>query len=99
MKTFASLYRKEFFEVPTPSYVVAKDLLEHNLCILHEVEESTGAHVLLGGDILFQLADVAADAGLRGIKHIGDLGQVVIPPGRLTDNFKLLEIHDSLRHI
>ena len=47
MKTFASLYRKEFFEVPTPSYVIAKDLLEHNLRILHEVEESTGAHVLL----------------------------------------------------
>ena len=40
-------YRKEFFEVPTPSYVIAKDLLEHNLRILHEVEESTGAHVLL----------------------------------------------------
>ena len=40
-------YRKELFEVPTPSYVIAKDLLEHNLRILHEVEESTGAHVLL----------------------------------------------------
>ena len=47
MGTLASLYRKEFFEVPTPSYVVARDLLEHNLRILHEVEESTGAHVLL----------------------------------------------------
>ena len=47
MGTLASLYRKEFFEVPTPSYVVAKDLLEHNLRILHEVEERTGAHVLL----------------------------------------------------
>ena len=47
----------------------------------------------------FQLADMATDAGLRGIKHIGDLGQVVVPPGRLTDNFKLLEIHDSLRRI
>ena len=47
MGKLASLYRKEFFEVPTPSYVVAKDLLEHNLRILHEVEESTGAHVLL----------------------------------------------------
>lgn len=40
-------YRKEFFEVPTPSYVIAKDLLEHNLRILREVEESTGSHVLL----------------------------------------------------
>ena len=47
MGKLASHYRKEFFEVPTPSYVIAKDLLEHNLRILHEVEESTGAHVLL----------------------------------------------------
>ena len=53
----------------------------------------------LYAQLLFQLADMAADAGLRGIKHIGDLGQVVVPPGRLTDNFKLLEIHDSLRRI
>lgn len=47
MGKLASHYRKEFFEVMTPSYVIAKDLLEHNLRILHEVEESTGAHVLL----------------------------------------------------
>ena len=53
----------------------------------------------LYAQLLLQLADMAADAGLRGIKHIGDLGQVVVPPGRLTDNFKLLEIHDSLRRI
>jgi hypothetical protein len=30
----------------------------------------------LYAQLLFQLADMAADAGLRGIKHIGDLGQV-----------------------
>ena len=34
----------------------------------------------LYAQLLFQLADMAADAGLRGIKHIGDLGQVVVPP-------------------
>ncbi|WP_295631764.1 carboxynorspermidine decarboxylase [uncultured Mitsuokella sp.] len=46
-KTLQELYRPECLEVPTPSYVVAEDLLEHNLAILHEIEESTGAHVLL----------------------------------------------------
>ncbi len=53
----------------------------------------------LNAKLLFQLANMAADTRLGGVEHIGDFGQVIVPPGRLTDNFKLLEIHDSLRRI
>ena len=33
--------------IPTPSYVVHEDLIRRNLEILHEVEEKSGAHILL----------------------------------------------------
>ena len=39
--------RQEWMEVPTPSYVIHKDLLEHNLEILAGLQEETGAKVLL----------------------------------------------------
>ncbi len=40
-------FRKEWMEVPTPSYVIYRDLLERNLEILAGLQEETGAKVLL----------------------------------------------------
>ena len=39
--------QKEWMEVPTPSYVIHRDLLERNLEILARLQEETGAKVLL----------------------------------------------------
>ena len=39
--------RQEWMEVPTPSYVIHKELLERNLEILAGLQEETGAKVLL----------------------------------------------------
>ena len=33
--------------VPTPSYVIDLAKLKENLAVLHDIEETTGAHVLL----------------------------------------------------
>lgn len=42
----APMMKREWLEVPTPSYVVEEELLRRNLEILHEIEQDTGAHVL-----------------------------------------------------
>ncbi len=65
----------------------------------HPQQTLTAADENLNTELFFQLTNMAAHARLRGVKHIGDFSQVVIPPGRLTNNFKLLEIHDSLRRL
>ena len=40
-------YASLFSAVPTPSYVVMEDLLRRNLSILRDLQQATGAHVLL----------------------------------------------------
>src|SRR5690606_37040937 len=47
----------------------------------------------LHAQLVFQLADLAADAGLRSKQHIGDLGQVIATARRLPDGTQLLKIH------
>ena len=39
--------KREWLEVPTPSYVVERELLERNLQVLSRLEKDTGCHVLL----------------------------------------------------
>ncbi|MDD6381920.1 MAG: carboxynorspermidine decarboxylase [Selenomonadaceae bacterium] len=43
----AQMMKREWLEVPTPSYVIEEGLLRRNLEILHDIENDTGAHVLL----------------------------------------------------
>ena len=40
-------YKKEWWQVPTPAYVVEEELLKKNLEILGSLQQETGAHVLL----------------------------------------------------
>ena len=42
-----TVLRQEWMEIPTPSYIVHKDLLERNLEILARLQQETGARVLL----------------------------------------------------
>ena len=40
-------YAEIFHSVPTPAYVVMEDLLHRNLTVLRDLQQETGAHVLL----------------------------------------------------
>lgn len=48
-------------ELPTPCFVIDEGKLEENLKILHQVEERTGAKILLGSEMLFLFFGISAD--------------------------------------
>ncbi|MNN51793.1 hypothetical protein D3C81_1664540 [compost metagenome] len=63
----------------------------------HTKQAFTTADKYFDTQFIFKLANMAAYPRLRGIKDIRDLRQVVILTCRFTDDFKLLEIHSTLR--
>ncbi len=54
-----------------------------------------GAHEDVDAELVFQLADLSADAGLRGVQHVGHVGQVESAADRFADGSQLLKIHES----
>jgi hypothetical protein len=56
-------------------------------------EALADAHEELDAELLLQLADLAADAGLGGVQGLGDLGQVEAAALGLADGAELLEVH------
>ena len=51
------------------------------------------AHEQLDAELVLEILDVLADARLRGVQRIGDLGQVEVLRDRLADDAQLLEVH------
>ena len=58
-----------------------------------------GAHEDLHPQLFFQLADLAADARLRGVQQVRHFGQVEAPSARLAHRAQLLEIHKNTKKI
>lgn len=48
-------------ELPTPCFVIDEGKLEENLKLLHQVEERTGAKILLAQKCFFLLFGISAD--------------------------------------
>src|SRR5690606_41080268 len=93
-----SVVGKEIRQPTNVAALVENALSDGQQCLAwlgHTQQALAATDKNLNAYLPLQLADTSADARLRGVKHIGDFGQVVIPPGRLTNNFKLLEIHNS----
>ena len=53
------------------------------------------AHEQLDAELVLEILDVLADARLRGVERVGDLGQVEVAPDGLANDAKLLEVHGS----
>ena len=53
------------------------------------------AHEDLDPQLVLEILDVFADAGLRGVERAGYLGQVEIAPHGLANDAQLLEVHES----
>ncbi len=51
------------------------------------------AHEQLDAELVLEVLDVLADAGLRGIEGVGNLGQVELAPYGFANDAKLLKVH------
>ena len=74
----------------------ALDDLHHLLAGVGEAEQPlAAAHEQLDAEFVLQVADVLADARLRGVQRVRHLGQVEVAPHGLADDAQLLEVHGS----
>jgi hypothetical protein len=72
----------------------ALDDRQHLLSGLRQPREALAyAHEQFDAQLLLQLADLAAHAGLRGVQRMCDLGQVEAAALGLADGAELLEVH------
>ena len=55
-------------------------MVSNALRLRHAKQALAATDKNLNAKLLFQLANMAADTRLGGVKHIGDFGQVIVPP-------------------
>lgn len=98
-----------FNQVETPSYVVSKDLLINNLLILKDVEEKTGAHILLAQKAfsMFETYDIIRDyisgatasslnEAILGYEYMKKENHIFAPAYKESEMPKILEICDHV---